>query len=160
MKRPHTITDPIEIQRIRIGFFLMNRLKLWGFTSMLWGFINLWWIPFKRYGGTHRFFYRENRRSKAAFPIRKRPHVRYRPDMGPLHHILKGTESFMPSRGWGTRRAGPLPFLQAFPDVFQTGKDRAMGTPCVSFRAYSHYAELFQWLKRVGRNFQHRSKNI
>ena len=56
MKRPHTITDPIEIQRIRIGFFLMNRLKLWGFTSMLWGFINLWWIPFKRYGGTHRFF--------------------------------------------------------------------------------------------------------
>ena len=30
MKRPHTITEPIEIQRIRIGFFLMNRLKLWG----------------------------------------------------------------------------------------------------------------------------------
>ena len=116
----------VEIPRIRIGFSRTNRLKLWGSSVCCEGSSIFGGFPLKGMAEPIAF-YRENRRSKAAFPIRKRPHVRYRPDMGPLHHILKGTKSFMPSRGWGTRRAGPLPLFQAFPDVFQAGKDRANG---------------------------------
>ena len=53
------------------------------------------------------FFVGKTGEGRLPSGTKKRLHIRLVPDMGPLHHVLKGTESFMPSDG-ETRRAVSL----------------------------------------------------
>ena len=76
---------------------------------------------------------------------------------GAASSYFEGNRELHAVKRMGHEAGGPFAPSPSVPGTyFKQEKIGPMGAPCASSRACSHYAELFQWLKRVGRNFQHR----
>ena len=160
MKQSQTITEPFlylqHIENIFLSVFSPDGLKLWGSSVCCEGSSIFGGFPLKGMVGPIAFLSGKQEK-QGGLPYKEAAPCPVQAGYGAASSYFEGNRELHAVKRMGHEAGGPFAPSPSVPGTyFKQEKIGPMGAPCASSRACSHYAELFQWLKRVGRNFQHR----